>query len=103
MSGGAVTVPWLNYNFYGVRVGMNGGTGVLTLSGSSLFDATANASTLSYQGYGNIIQIGSRRRRPSFCWHSHRRGQRRPEGRQRHGGSPTGILSPLGKVAASAP
>ena len=58
MSGGTVAVPWPNNNYTGVGVGMNGGTGVLTMTGNSVFDATANSATLNWQGV-NVIQIGA--------------------------------------------
>ena len=59
MSGGTVAAPWLAANTYysGVCVGLNGGTGVLSLTGNSVFDATPNAAN-SPEG-GNVIQIGS--------------------------------------------
>ena len=60
LSGGIVTVPWGSSNWNIVGIGLNGGTGVLTLAGNSLFDATANAATVRYySNFGNMIAIGA--------------------------------------------
>ena len=52
MSSGTALIPYPNNNYTGVNVGMNGGTGVLTLTGNSLLDVTVPSG-----GY-NLITIG---------------------------------------------
>ena len=52
MSGGTAMVPLGANGNSGVNVGINGGTGVLTMTGSSLLDASAS------NGYINLFAIG---------------------------------------------
>ena len=54
LSGGTVTLPQIGNtgNWTGVSVGLNGGTGVLNLTGNSLFDASG------YGGLEGIMEIG---------------------------------------------
>ena len=60
VSSGIVAVPWLNGNTYAiVGVGINGGTGVVNMTGNSLLDITANSTSESNQGQGNCISIGA--------------------------------------------
>jgi len=60
MSGGSAMTPWGSSGKSGVNVGVNGGTGVVTLSGSALLDAscTANSNGGANGSYSNVVAIG---------------------------------------------
>jgi fibronectin-binding autotransporter adhesin len=60
MSGGLAMTPWGTASKSGVNVGMNGGSGVVTLNGNSLLDAscTANSSGGTGGSFSNVVAIG---------------------------------------------
>jgi autotransporter-associated beta strand protein len=60
MTGGSAWTPWGTAGKSGVNVGINGGTGVILLSGSSLLDAscTANSSGGTAGSFSNAVSIG---------------------------------------------
>jgi len=64
MSSGTAIVPFGSTGYSGVNVGIHGGTGILTLTGNSLLDATAtNQNTnppgqYAYVYWYNVVDIG---------------------------------------------
>jgi autotransporter-associated beta strand protein len=60
MTGGSAMTPWGSSGKSGVNVGLNGGTGIVTLSGSSLLDAscTANSTGGSQGSFANAVAVG---------------------------------------------
>ena len=60
MTGGSAMTPWGTSGKSGVNVGINGGTGIISLSGSSLLDAssTANSSGGTGGSFSNVVAIG---------------------------------------------
>jgi autotransporter-associated beta strand protein len=60
MTSGSAMTPWGSSGNSGVNVGINGGTGIVTLSGTSLLDAscTANSSGGTGGSFSNVVSIG---------------------------------------------
>ena len=50
--------PWGSSGKSGVNVGINGGTGVVTLSGNSLLDASCTANSNGTIPFSNVVAIG---------------------------------------------
>jgi len=57
MNSGSAIVPLRSNDYSGVNVGVNGGTGIVTLTGNSLLDATPTNSIGGGVG-GSVIEIG---------------------------------------------
>ncbi len=58
MNGGSALTPWGSSGKSGVNVGVNGGTGVVTLSGNSLLDASCTANSNGTIPFSNVVAIG---------------------------------------------